>query len=333
MGRSLTRWMFSTAAVVGRSHEQAAVACQDVVRSRRAGGVVAVALADGAGSATQSEQGAQLAVSATLDLLTASFDSLYVDERSVVHERIVGAAISRIAEAAEAARVDVMHFASTLIFVAVKEDRFIAGHVGDGIIGRERDGQREVLSHPKRGEHVNETVFVTSRSAASDLAIERGPTTGVTAFAVMSDGAAESLYLRSKGTMAPAVTSMWRWLDAHAPEVVDSALEANLRDQLRLSTGDDCSLGLLRRVRVTPDQLSSSSAAFVRAFLDCRSPRGVRNRLAVLAALDRANTPPSVADVSARSSLSARAVRRHARFLRELEERSADSVPAVAVAH
>ena len=325
MGGFLTRWMFSTASVVGRSHERMAVACQDVVVGRRDGGVAAVVLADGAGSASHSERGAQLAVSATIELLTSSFDALYQDVQTQVQERIIKSALSRIAEAADAAGLPIAEFASTLIFVAVKNDRFVAGHVGDGVIGRERDGHREVLSHPQRGEHVNETVFVTSRSATSNLAVERGDTTGVTAFAVMSDGAAESLYLRAERTLAPALTSMWGWLDAHAPEVVDAALGRNIRDQLRVSTGDDCSLGVLRRVTVMPDQLSSMNAAFTRAFLECRSPRGVRNRLAVLTALHSVNGPMSVADVSVRSSLSASTVRRHAQYLRKLEEPPSDS--------
>jgi len=169
MGRSLTRWMFSTAAVAGRSHEKADAPCQDAVGGRRAGSVTALALADGAGSASQSELGARIAVSATLDLLTSSFDSVYPEVENRARETIIGTAVSQLVKAAEAAATPVSEFASTLIFVAVKHDLFIAGHVGDGIIACERDGQREVLSRPQRGEHVNETVFITSHSAASNL--------------------------------------------------------------------------------------------------------------------------------------------------------------------
>lgn len=311
--------MFSSAAVVGRSHESAGVACQDAVAGRRAGGVVAIALADGAGSARHSGRGAQTAVSTALDLVTGSFDSLYDDSVDAGREKIVGAVVASVTEDARALGASVSDFASTLLFVAVKGERYLAAHLGDGVIVAERSGERTVLSHPQRGEHVNETVFVTSRGAAAQLLLDRGTLGAVSAFAVMSDGSAESLYMRRDRTTAAAITSMWSWLDGHPPSKVSAALASNLRDHLRLFTGDDCSLALLRRVTVMADKLPEMDVAFAGAFLDCRSPRGLHNRLAVLAALGGADRPVSTAELSARSSLSVSAFRRHARYLRELE--------------
>lgn len=310
--------MFSSAVVAGRLHEKTGIPCQDVVAGRREGGVVALALADGAGSAAMAELGAQLAAVVTLELLTTEFDFLYEEELGIVQTKIIGSILARIDQAAEAASVASSEFASTLLFVAVKQNRFLVGHIGDGIIACERAGKCEVLSRPQRGEHVNETIFVTSAGAASRLVVERGILGGLSAFAIMSDGAAESLYLRSTETVAPALASMWFWQDSHSPKVVDFALEANLRDQIRLSTGDDCSLALLRRVGVPLNVITSMDTAFQRSFLDCRSQRGLKNRLAVLFALQAIDVDVSVATIAASTQLSANTVRKHVRFLRDL---------------
>lgn len=316
MGRALSRWRSATAVIVGRSHERAGLPCQDRTAGRQSRGVNAIALADGAGSASCSGLGADVAIETTLDRLTDMFDELVADESGEARRRFFQSVLSRLESAAAAAATDLRTLACTLLFVAVKDRKFIAGHVGDGMIVRARALGCDVLSQPQRGEFANETVFITSRDAWTQFRWYRGTVDDITAFALMSDGSAASLYSRDRGTVASAVTTVLGWLDEHPVSKVSQSLVDNLRDLLRDRTGDDCSLAMLRRVTLDSEQVADRSAAFLMDFLDCRSPLGLKNRLAVLKVLEEEGVSSS--SVSKRVDLSERTVRRHRQFLEQL---------------
>ena len=72
--------------------------------------------------------------------------------------------------------------ASTLLFVAIKENQFILGHVGDGIIGYLKHGQLKIASFPTNGEFPNETLFATSPNADSQMNIVKGELNAISGF-------------------------------------------------------------------------------------------------------------------------------------------------------
>lgn len=317
MGRTLARWTYAFGSTTGRSHERADLPCQDFVRAEACGVTVAIALADGAGSAKHSAVGARLSVASTIELLTKNFEDLVADDTSRAQHRILGVIRDRLGDEARRTGSGLDDFATTLLFVAVNGESYVAGHVGDGVICCERNGVLKVLSVPSRGEHANETVFVTSNGAAALLRLERGSLQGVSSFALMSDGSAESLHKRADGTVAPAVRTMCGWLDTYPSRVVSNAISNNLRDVIRRETADDCSLGILHQVVASMDSLAAADEAFQREFLDCRSRRGVGTRLAILKAMDHA-AEASVKDLARSSGFSRTTVRKHAKALRLL---------------
>jgi len=69
-------WQVIGAAVQGLSHQKQGLPCQDALEFRcLPDGVLLVALADGAGSATRSEVGARAAVQVALDSLAFSLEN------------------------------------------------------------------------------------------------------------------------------------------------------------------------------------------------------------------------------------------------------------------
>lgn len=237
----------ATAFVAGRSHDQSNIPCQDFAAGRRRNGVAAIALADGAGSRANSGLGAKIAVDASLRLITSAFDEV---AEMVAHApgearrrvtREVNAALGLIARRFD---VDRQSLASTLLFVARKEGRFVAGHLGDGVIATVDSQDRPgVLSHPDNGEYANMTYFVTDDDAEERLRLYRG-NLAHGGFILMSDGTAEVLYERSTGTAAPAVCQFVAWTRRFRRPKVEGALRANLAGPLAKSS-DDLSLAVL----------------------------------------------------------------------------------------
>lgn len=243
------RHKLACARLVGRSHAVTSTPCQDYVAARTTRGVGGLALADGAGSRVHSGIGAEESVKGVLNLFHREFDALFqlatVDPQAVA-QRVLDTCLARLRRKSRGMKCDVDAFACTLMFVAHKSGRYLAGHLGDGMIAMD-DGVGDVitLSHPDNGEYANTTTFVTEPDAVQRLRIYAGEC-AASAFAVMSDGTAESLYLRATGQpAAPALRKLFDWTRTFPRSKTEGILVQNLEQAFARKTTDDCSIGLM----------------------------------------------------------------------------------------
>jgi hypothetical protein len=238
----------AAAAVAGASHRERGQPGQDYVAKTRGRGIAAVALADGAGSAAQSALGARIVVAATLKLLRTEFRALLNQAGDPCAERMIRRLQHSLDCCAQRRGIARGELASTLLFLATDGRDYLCGQIGDGRIARcnaESSGITAIFE-PAKGEYFNQTVFVTDRDALDEFELEWGELNDIGGFALMSDGAEESLYQRGTGTFAPALSKMLGWLDRRSEVAVRAALTRNLRDTLSLRTGDDLGLALMR---------------------------------------------------------------------------------------
>ena len=320
MSKTVSRWMVVSAAVQGLSHEGKGVPCQDAVHHVQRDGVTVVALADGAGSARYAEPGAESVVHSICDLLGRSFDTFSAMESSTVAVALVRHLHERLYPVAREFSTNIRELASTLAFVAVKRGRYLAGNLGDGVLGCERNGQLEVLCHPQRGEFINQTYFVTGQNAAEQLEIKKGGSEGITAFFLMSDGTAEAFYHRRSGVLGRGLSQVSSWVEDYPAKQLARQLQVNLRDQVREQTDDDCSLAVLRHLSFPLNVLRAKSTLYQRDFLGSGSMRGAANRIQVLQNLLDEQSEGSAAAPEPGRSLSKRAFQRHAGALSNLLE-------------
>ncbi len=185
-------WQVIGAAVQGLSHQKQGLPCQDALEFRcLPDGVLLVALADGAGSATRSEVGARAAVQAALDSLASSLESCqpanccdWVEVFCDTFERARAALIQLSEERDEPLR----DFATTLTCLAATSEQLIVGQLGDGaVVARGADGILDTVTTLQRGEYANETYFLTQEQALEQVAIQV-INLPMQALAVMSDG-------------------------------------------------------------------------------------------------------------------------------------------------
>lgn len=309
---SLRRWMGTAVSAAGRGHVAKGLPCQDVSGVSLEDDVAVIVVSDGAGSARYSEQGATDAVEVTTQVLRKT--APWSDSEDV-KERILAACRAEMIKRTEELGCSIAELAATLAFVAVAGDIFIVGNLGDGIVAAFRGDRSEVLIEPVRGEFANETVFLTSSRTKEHLRIAKKPQDDYSGFAIMSDGAAESLYQRREGSLAPALSKILLWFDEQASKDVRDAIQESAMPLLINRTQDDCSLAVLRRVRVGLDALGKKSAAFQMGLLGSKNTRGLRNRLAVLEGYRQELQLSAVSEVT---GLSERTVRRHIRALKML---------------
>lgn len=318
MGRNLNiaRWVAASASVIGRGHQRSGTPCQDRSLTSSTESAVAV-VADGAGSRTHSQVGAEHVCRIISDLFQTRFEELYAFDSHQLCRTILSSIGECLQPVAASMSVRPDDLASTLLFVAVNAGRYVAGNLGDGVVAIQRNGRCEVLCTPERGEFANQTVFVTCRDAVSRLNIVKGITDGVSGFALMTDGTSAALYDAKNVSMAPAVDRMWKWLDSYAPKVISAQLAASIRDVIQKRTSDDCSLALMKRVSVPIADLHDASSPFLRSILGCKTTAGARTRLAVLNAawLDLLGYVSNVDEIVAMTGLTKNTVKRHIRAL------------------
>ncbi len=247
---NMTEWVCSSACLQGISHKRQGLPCQDcILISERAGMTIAV-LSDGAGSETYSHIGANEICLHVSGLALASFDSLWGQNDSAIRNMILQSVLERLAVVSHDLALDMDRLAATLLFVAVKDDRYIAGNIGDGVIGAHVDGASRVLCTPKRGEFANETFFVTSADAISVFDIRMGLLDNITGFALMTDGVASCLYSMRTNVLAPAVSTVWQWLEKYPSEIVNRQISKTISELFQPRTQDDCSIAFLKRIHV-----------------------------------------------------------------------------------
>ncbi|MGH2545200.1 MAG: PP2C family serine/threonine-protein phosphatase [Ardenticatenaceae bacterium] len=185
-------WRVVGASVRGAAHVRGDVPCQDAHRYRVLGdGTLVVAVADGAGSAARADEGAFLAARYMVERLGEELDEVRPESAGQWAELVrLTMAEARCALVAHAQREEasLSTFATTLTCVVADEQWLIVGQIGDGVVVAQReDGTLVAAVQPQRGEHANETRFLTSADALEQVEVHVNPA-GARALAVMTDG-------------------------------------------------------------------------------------------------------------------------------------------------
>ncbi|MDR1094376.1 MAG: protein phosphatase 2C domain-containing protein [Clostridiales bacterium] len=282
---TIEKWKQCDAYVQGVSHVATGDPCQDRTATLTENGVMAIALADGAGSKKYSQFGAETACKTVCKLLCDRFDELIllceesgdagVDKRrkkkfvkTVLDEvrKALGAALrtdERIDKSATAADLS-----STLLFFAMKGDLFIQGHIGDGVIGIWEGADpcvAEEASEPENGAQPNITFFVPDSDAAEHLRvsgsrISKGRWRNIYGVLLMSDGAADLLYEKSTKLFNANTRLLFENFRATSRDVYKTALEAFLNNTVKKFSDDDLSINLLFRESFSDEDMPRAPA-------------------------------------------------------------------------
>ncbi|MEB3228919.1 MAG: PP2C family serine/threonine-protein phosphatase [Synechocystis sp.] len=194
-------WKAITRSVVGVSHQKHNQPCQDASAYRQLDqGLLLGAIADGAGSASHAETGAQVAVQSSLDFLqrwhefalrrgeNQWVEKLDQDKTRRFFEHLLQRLHHDLRHQAQQLNCEVPALASTLLVFIAHPQGLMAMQLGDGFLVVHRgDGDYQLLFTPDKGEFTNETVFVTSDQAVNDLQVYHSAAP-VTFIAAATDG-------------------------------------------------------------------------------------------------------------------------------------------------
>lgn len=161
-------WRSISASVTGPSHAKSGAPCQDShlaqVLTRLDDHTLVACVADGAGSASKSQDGSALACQAIVDQATEYFDAHEGSFAEICEEVAIGwyrEARVRIAQLSELRNEKIREYATTLCVAVVSPQQSFFLQIGDGAIVARRNGAMGVVFWPQSGEYANSTTFLT----------------------------------------------------------------------------------------------------------------------------------------------------------------------------
>lgn len=242
-------WSLASAEVQGSGHKKDDIPCQDKTCCLVKNKVRVIALADGAGSAKFSHYGAEAAAKCVTNFLADNFDSLYEENDLSIKQNGASALKAALEALSSSLGCQTKDLSSTLLVVAVKKNKYLALHIGDGVIGCLVRDKLKTLSEPDNGEFAFLTWFTTTTNLEDVIRVYKGDASSISGFILMSDGVEPSLYDGRKSQLADAVINLFYCNAKYPNKEMITMLEDSLRDVVAKRTNDDCSIALLSRTR------------------------------------------------------------------------------------
>ena len=243
-------WNIIQCAVKGRSHEKVNMPCQDKTYALFENDVQTIALADGAGSAKLSHFGAETVTRCICEAMVQKFDDYFNNEDGMtVKQQMIEVIEKRLEQTAKQQECDMIDLASTLLFVAIKDNKFIMAHIGDGIIGYLKQDELKIATHPMNGEFINTTVFTTSMDVVRETRLIKGGVEEIKGFVLMSDGTESSLYNKKDDKFADVVKKIMKMSMKSEIKIVEKQLKQSFENVVSKATVDDCSMIMIVRRR------------------------------------------------------------------------------------
>ena len=254
----LENWKQTAIEVTGKDHLALNEVCQDRTYYVKNNGVHVIALADGAGSRKRSEIGAMIVTKKISEFLVKNFynvymgleksgktEAVYLEELKTFKKFIINILVN---ELNNYPNVPLNELSSTLLFFAIKDDKYIVGHIGDGVIGGVFEESEtltiETLSEPHNGGAPNITFFVTDSDAYENLRISSGEAINLRGVILMSDGPAEVMYHKDYG-LDENVIKIFENFERIVPDKYEQILKTFLVERIAKFSSDDLSLNIL----------------------------------------------------------------------------------------
>ena len=277
----IEKWKQSDATYIGSSHSSRGEVCQDRTFSLINNGVHAIALADGAGSKEQSHLGSEFVTRRVCELLTENFNEylLLCEKRGITEEEhkknitkltkmIIDELLKGLNKISVEKNISIFDLSSTLLFYAMKDNYYIQGHIGDGVIGLliNDNGTEDIKvgSEPKNGDQPNITFFITDPDSYENLRIQGGTNYGINGVILIRDGTQELLY--NGVVFHESTPKIFEKFNYVTPKVFREILTAFLKETASKVTDDDLSINILYKESL--DTNDSISDEYVNYFLD-----------------------------------------------------------------
>lgn len=247
----------------GKSHIKANMPCQDFCDYFTCDDFAIIALSDGAGSFKHSSFGSKLLVEQTIALFKERHEALFTQQAEEIKDAVIAHLSQHLKAQAQSMQIDEKELSATLLFVCCYGDKFIYGHIGDGVICCDLDGNLKVISKESKSGFKNETTFFRSNidKRHFTLAIETLEKS-MLSFYCFSDGLEPVLIANKDGKLAPLLQKFSMWVNNFSASLVEKNIALTLDNIAKNNhtLHDDLSLIIMNVNNLTSDKIRERNA-------------------------------------------------------------------------
>ena len=251
------QWFIAAASVAGTKHVRRNYPNQDALCYRTLPGsdrLVAV-VCDGASSAAEGRAGANTVAAAALEWAWSNMEQRPDQNLTNLLSYTVEAARETIINTAKTSGIPLREYAATLTMFAQIDGRAAAAQIGDGACVVGTDEGWTLMSEPQRGEHANETSFITQQDAIYSMSVS-AEIVGVQRVMICTDGMM-SLTLKQPGNVphAPYFNGTFSWLESNQSQAkaFNQMERLLLSKRVRRLTDDDLTMFQATLLHQTPE--------------------------------------------------------------------------------
>lgn len=219
--------------------------CEDGFSVSNENDVTVLAIADGAGSAkyTNAKDGADTICDTMCRFFSMKFDEFFDVCNEYEMRRILSAVCMNSLEnkAKELGLDSVETMASTMLVIAMKENKAIACQIGDGLIGMKIGNALTSVFLPQSGEFAGTTYFINDKKSYQLIQIRKFFLQSVSNIFLMSDGISDSVFDDTNGVFNNVMNMLIKYTElSDGCEKLAECIKNNIVDQNPLS--DDCTM-------------------------------------------------------------------------------------------
>jgi hypothetical protein len=239
-------WKIIGSKIRGKHNFDQGSKIQDIIVQHVSDDFVCAVATDGAGSALYARKGAKQSADETLKYLKGIGKGIFEFSNEYIRQSLLRRLIDTLKECAQENSCSTQELASTLMFFATDGRRYVAGNLGDGLIGSiDKNNYSEILLVPEKGKFANQSFFITSPQNEEHFHINRGDYNTDKIYFLMTDGTVDCLYNYTTREYAKALYVYCNWARNYDRRTAYNALLDSMRTLFPLKTDDDCALVLI----------------------------------------------------------------------------------------
>ncbi|MBO4695407.1 MAG: protein phosphatase 2C domain-containing protein [Clostridia bacterium] len=223
-------WICYGKANIGKSHITNNIPCQDKISyCCNKHGLIAV-LCDGLGSKENADIGAEFVSFAVKKILDKYFFEMFQLEETKIAEFLLKHLIEDLHKNSQICEYEIDSLKTTLMFLAIKKDHYILGHIGDGVLTLLDNDKIAYYSTIKKNtqelEYANTTFTVFDYDAKEHFTIKKGTiTNSFNSGILISDGLP---FLANSNKIAPKVISYLDLMKTSDFSFIDKEINDNI---------------------------------------------------------------------------------------------------------
>lgn len=204
----MLNWIIKSQSIAGKMNRDRNIECQDKTYSVQHEDFACIALADGASCSEYGGIGAQVAVETVCEFMEKRFDYLFELNEEEIKYHVLCSVLRKLRKIIIERDIKLNNLASTLLFTAVKGDRYISMLLGDGMISKNQKEHYEYLIYSETRSTYKKKYLTSSPMCYLNAYVNKGNVGDIEGFFMCSDGLSDKVNIKDSDELKNSIDNI-----------------------------------------------------------------------------------------------------------------------------